>query len=152
MKETTAIKNIGLGVVLVVAGLLVFLSFRIAPENNSLTASTNTVPEKTQLKIDVTTPGEGATAENGKNVTVYYTGKLTDGTVFDKNTSGPGFTFPLGAHRVIAGWELGVAGMKVGEKRTLTIPSDLAYGKAGFPGVIPPDATLVFDVELLKVE
>jgi FKBP-type peptidyl-prolyl cis-trans isomerase len=152
MTGSSAIKYVGISVVFVVAGLLVFLSFRVSPENRSLTASINTMPEKSQLKIDVITPGTGDIAENGKVVTVYYVGKLTDGTIFDKNTSGPWFSFPLGAHRVIAGWELGVAGMKVGEKRTLTIPSDLAYGKDGFPGVIPPDATLVFDVELLGVK
>jgi FKBP-type peptidyl-prolyl cis-trans isomerase len=85
-------------------------------------------------------------------VSVHYTGTLTDGSKFDSSIDrGKPFEFQLGAGRVIKGWDQGVVGMKVGGKRKLTIPSDLAYGARGFPPVIPPDSTLVFEIELLGV-
>jgi peptidylprolyl isomerase/FKBP-type peptidyl-prolyl cis-trans isomerase FkpA len=96
--------------------------------------------------------GTGAEAVAGKQVSVHYTGKLTDGKQFDSSVGRAPFGFQLGAGQVIKGWDQGVAGMKVGGQRRLTIPSDLAYGKRGFPGAIPPDATLVFEVELLDVK
>lgn len=96
--------------------------------------------------------GKGATAAKGKTVTVNYTGRLLDGTQFDSSVGRAPFTFNLGQGQVIKGWDEGVAGMKVGGKRKLTIPSDMAYGKNGFPPVIPPDAPLEFDVELLDVK
>jgi FKBP-type peptidyl-prolyl cis-trans isomerase len=106
-----------------------------------------------ELKIEDIKTGTGAEAKAGNSVTVHYTGTLTDGTKFDSSLdrSEP-FTFNLGAGDVIAGWDQGVAGMKVGGKRKLTIPSSMAYGDSGVPGAIPGGATLVFDVELLKVE
>ena len=89
----------------------------------------------------------------GKTTTVHYTGRLTNGQKFDSSVDrGQPFSFPLGAGRVIKGWDEGVKGMKVGGKRTLTIPSALGYGARGAGGVIPPHATLVFDVELLGVQ
>ncbi|MGE3151003.1 MAG: FKBP-type peptidyl-prolyl cis-trans isomerase [Nitrospiraceae bacterium] len=96
--------------------------------------------------------GSGDLAVTGSLVTVHYTGWLIDGTKFDSSVDRrQPFSFPLGAGRVIKGWDEGVAGMKVGGKRKLTIPSDLGYGTRGAGGVIPPNATLLFDVELLEV-
>lgn len=107
----------------------------------------------TKLEIEDVTEGDGAEAVAGKSVTVNYTGWLTDGTKFDSSLdSGQPFVFPLGAGQVIAGWDEGVAGMKVGGTRILVIPPDKGYGEQGAGGVIPPNATLVFQVDLLGVE
>ncbi len=95
--------------------------------------------------------GNGPEAMRGKTVEVHYTGWLTDGTRFDSSAGGDPFSFRLGAGEVIEGWDRGVAGMKVGGKRKLTLPPELAYGARGAPPAIPPDATLVFEVELLAV-
>jgi FKBP-type peptidyl-prolyl cis-trans isomerase FkpA len=94
--------------------------------------------------------GEGKKAETGDTVEVYYTGWLTSGKEFDSSKGKP-FTFTLGEGRVIKGWDEGVAGMKIGGKRKLVIPPELAYGQRGAGRDIPPNATLVFEVELLKV-
>lgn len=97
--------------------------------------------------------GTGKTAEKGDAVLVNYTGYFTDGKKFDSSIGrGPFEVKPLGNAPVIKGWNEGIVGMKVGGKRQLRIPPDLAYGPQGYPGAIPPNATLVFDVELLKVE
>ena len=97
--------------------------------------------------------GSGTMAEPGMTVSVHYTGWLTDGTKFDSSVDrGQPFQFQLGAGQVIQGWDEGVKGMRIGGKRKLTIPSDLGYGARGAGGVIPPNATLLFDVELLDVK
>ncbi len=106
-----------------------------------------------QLKIEEIKVGAGAEAVSGKRVTVNYSGILTNGTKFDSSYDrGTPFSFNLGAGEVIQGWDIGVVGMKVGGKRKLTIPANLGYGAAGAGGVIPPNATLIFEVELLGVE
>jgi FKBP-type peptidyl-prolyl cis-trans isomerase FkpA len=112
------------------------------------------VADVTELKIEDTKVGTGTLAEAGKRVSVHYTGRLTNGKTFDSSKNrGEPFAFQLGAGEVIKGWDQGVAGMKVGGTRKLTIPPSLAYGEAGAGGsVIPPNATLVFEVELLGVE
>ena len=105
------------------------------------------------LNIEDLKVGNGAEATSGKRVEVHYTGWLTNGQKFDSSVDrGKPFTFQLGAGQVIKGWDQGVAGMKVGGKRKLTIPPDLGYGARGAGGVIPPNATLVFEVELLGVK
>lgn len=110
-----------------------------------------TLPDGTKVEDEVV--GTGAEATKGKLVTVHYTGKLTNGQKFDssKDRNEP-FQFKLGAGMVIKGWDEGVAGMKVGGKRKLTIPPESGYGARGAGGVIPPNATLLFDVELLNVQ
>lgn len=108
--------------------------------------------DATELKIEDTQVGQGDEAKAGQTVSVHYTGRLTDGTKFDSSLDrNQPFQFKLGAGQVIKGWDQGVAGMKVGGKRTLTIPAHLGYGARGAGAVIPPNATLVFDVELLSV-
>jgi FKBP-type peptidyl-prolyl cis-trans isomerase len=117
-----------------------------------------TAPGKSQelvngLKYETVTPGTGEVAKPGSNVTVHYVGSLTNGSVFDSSrNAGHPYTFQLGGGQVIKGWDVGVAGMKVGEVRKLVVPPLLGYGVEGHPPAIPPNATLNFEVELLKVE
>lgn len=104
------------------------------------------------LQIEKLVTGTGAAPRKGERVTVHYTGWLTSGEKFDSSVDrDEPFHFVLGAKQVIAGWEMGVAQMVVGDKVRLTIPPHLAYGRDGYPDVIPPNATLVFEVELLGV-
>lgn len=104
------------------------------------------------MKIEKLISGGGASPKRGDTVTVHYTGWLTDGSKFDSSVDrDEPFAFVLGTGQVIQGWDEGVAGMCVGDKARLTIPPELAYGEQGYPGAIPPNATLVFEVELLSV-
>jgi FKBP-type peptidyl-prolyl cis-trans isomerase FkpA len=128
-------------------------------ENPAMTSS-STATNITELQKNDTVVGTGREAEPGFNVTVHYTGWLFDekaadkkGTKFDSSVDRKEpFKFDLGAGQVIQGWDEGFAGMKIGGKRTLTIPSEMGYGARGAGGVIPPNATLIFDVELLDVK
>lgn len=114
----------------------------------------NNVNKIMGLKIEVLKEGTGEQkTKAGDKIVVHYTGTLEDGKKFDSSVDrGEPFTFTLGAGRVIKGWDHGLLDMKVGEKRKLTILSDLAYGKNGYPPVIPPNATLTFDVEIISIK
>ena len=106
-----------------------------------------------KLKIEDLKEGKGQAVKEGDHVVMHYTGWLTDGTKFDSSHDrDEAFETPIGVGYVIKGWDMGVLGMKVGGKRKLTIPSELGYGKYGVDPVIPGDATLIFEVELLKIK
>jgi FK506-binding nuclear protein len=128
-------------------------------DKKAAAAQQTPAPEKGQKRVlpggvvvEELRVGSGMEAKNGKKVQVYYEGRLkTNNKVFDSTKSGPGFKFGLGKGDVIKGWDLGVVGMKVGGKRRLTCPPAVAYGAKGSPPVIPPNSTLVFDVELKNV-
>jgi peptidylprolyl isomerase len=157
MDKNILVKDLAIISVVLVAGLLVYLALprNTQPSTQTMDNTNTSQPtnQSAQLHVEVLREGTGTIAENGKTVSVHYKGTLQDGKVFDssydRNTP---FEFILGGGQVIPGWELGVLGMKVGEKRKLIIPPDLAYGKDGFPGVIPENATLTFEVELLDVK
>jgi len=142
---------------LVCAVLALAIVTTVTPSERSIAATNQVVEMPNGLKYTDTKTGDGATATAGSKVSVHYTGWLynndTKGAKFDSSVDrGQPFQFTLGAHQVIAGWDEGVAGMKVGGKRTLIIPPELGYGARGAGGVIPPNATLMFDVELLGVQ
>jgi FKBP-type peptidyl-prolyl cis-trans isomerase len=162
--------------IIVIAGLILISHKSEAPASKTTIEKTNetqsvsqseakTEPQQSvnnsndtnsmELKIETTQPGTGERAvKAGDTISVQYTGKLTDGTKFDSSYDhgGKPFTFTIGAGQVIKGWDQGFMGAKTGEKRTLTIPPSLGYGATGAGGVIPPNATLVFEVELVSIQ
>ena len=140
--------------VMMAAAVLIFLLILlVANWNRIFNTGGRQMSNVTELQIENLVVGEGQEAKAGDTVSVHYTGWLTDGTKFDSSVDrGQPFSFNLGAGMVIQGWDQGVAGMKIGGKRKLTIPSHLGYGDRGAGGVIPPGATLVFEVELLGIK
>jgi FKBP-type peptidyl-prolyl cis-trans isomerase FkpA len=135
-----------------VTGIYFLLQPKNQPTNNlaQITQQDNNMDQN--LKAEILKEGTGEISKNGDKVSVHYTGWLENGTKFDSSVDkGTPFEFTLGAGQVIQGWDLGVAGMKIGEKRKLTIPPELGYGAQGAGGVIPPNATLIFEVELLGI-
>lgn len=131
-------------------------NFESRPEITNSSKSTNLLSEKNmqqeKIKIEVLKEGSGVEIKNGDKAAMHYTGVLENGQKFDSSLDrGQPFEFVLGVGQVIKGWDMGVLGMKVGGKRKLTIPYEFAYGEAGIPGVIPPKSTLIFEVELLKI-
>ena len=136
-------------------GVIIYYAFiGFKPEQTGVIDNDINIQETmSELQIEVIEEGTGAEAVNGASISVHYTGTLEDGTVFDSSrTRGVPFEFVLGQGQVIAGWDQGVLGMKVGGKRKLIIPPALAYGDNGIPGTIPEKATLTFEIELLGVE
>ena len=143
----------------VVGGILfiTFLSRTGQPQEDTMQTNQNQQGQEQKepgdLQIEDLVVGTGAEAQIGNTLSVHYRGTLLNGTMFDSSYNrGTPFQFPLGMGRVIQGWDQGVKGMKVGGKRKLVIPPELAYGAAGVPGAIPPNSTLVFEVELLDVK
>ncbi len=131
--------------------VLVPVLLLLAGCGSSNSNSQTTAPSSQELVVQDLVVGTGATATTGDVITVNYVGRFTNGTQFDSSYDrGVPFTFQLGAHQVIAGWDQGLVGMKVGGTRRLTIPPSLAYGASG-QGSIPPNATLVFDVNLVSI-
>ncbi len=148
MRFRFSILGICLGV-----GILAFAAGCGKNANQGQASNGNAITTASGLQYQVLKEGSGPVAQAGQMVSVHYTGWLTDGTKFDSSVDrNQPFQFSLGAGNVIKGWDEGVAGMKVGEKRKLTIPPNLAYGPGGRPPVIPANSTLVFDVELLGIQ
>jgi FKBP-type peptidyl-prolyl cis-trans isomerase len=144
-------------VILLIVAFAIFLLVKprdlMAPDDGKNTEQNSSQIQKMdEVKIEVLQEGTGEVSKTGDTLTVHYTGTLENGTKFDSSVDrGTPFSFTLGQNRVIQGWEIGMLNMKVGEKRRLTIPSSLGYGSSGAGGVIPPNATLIFEVELLKI-
>lgn len=146
---------LAIGLVASTAGYIFNLSPAIAKDDKTgtLLAQNNVVKTPSGLQYEDMVVGKGVSPRQGQTVVVHYTGTFTNGQKFDSSRDrGQPFTFPLGAGRVIKGWDEGVASMKVGGRRKLTVPPHLAYGERGMGNVIPPNSTLLFDVELLGIQ
>lgn len=151
-------QNIVIGV-LIVAIILVFgyilqdvMGNPIGSQSQDIVQTTTQTMPQEEVTIEEITEGTGDAVESGDTVVMHYRGTLEDGTQFDSSYDrGEPFTTQIGVGQVIQGWDQGVPGMKVGGKRKLTIPSSLAYGESGVPPTIPPNATLIFEVELLEI-
>lgn len=147
-------KTVGI-IILIILGLGVLVYLRSTPVKNTQENSTmqdTTTTESNGLQINDIKVGEGAAAKAGDTVSVNYKGTLTDGTQFDSSYDrGEPFEFTLGQGNVIPGWDQGVVGMQIGGVRQLTIPPELGYGTQGAGDAIPPNATLVFEIELLAI-
>ncbi len=154
--------SVVMGMAIVVVGMLFYRSSDAENSNMQINQITENAmvqdqPSKnavSELKIETTQEGTGErVVKSGDTISVHYTGRLTDGTKFDSSVDrGTPFTFTIGSGQVIKGWDEGLLGMKVGEKRTLTIPADKGYGATGAGGVIPPNATLIFETELVSIQ
>ncbi len=151
----TILNNMNKKITLLIIGLILvggFYVFSVNIDNNFLKGDITESIKNNMLEIETIVEGSGVESKVGDSLTVHYTGMLEDGTKFDSSVDrGTPFNFILGIGQVIEGWEKGMEGMKVGEKRKLTIPPEYAYGERGVPGVIPPNATLIFEVELLEI-
>ncbi len=146
-------RTIALVPILALLGAVVLLAGCAQSAASTAASPGNVVTLENGLKIEDLVVGSGAEVQNGQTASMHYTGWLVDGTKFDSSLDrGQTFPFVLGAGRVIKGWDQGVLGMKVGGKRKLTIPPELGYGSRGAGGVIPPNATLIFEVELVDVQ
>ncbi len=136
-----------------VADVVIAEAAKLTPQTSETKTMSEIVTTPSGLKYEVITAGTGATPTAGQTVIVHYTGTLDDGTKFDSSRDrNEPFKFKLGAGQVIKGWDEGLATMKVGDRRNLILPPELGYGSRGAGGVIPPNATLIFDVELLGIQ
>lgn len=151
----TILNNMNKKITLLIIGLILiggFYVFSVNIDNNFLKGDITESIKNNMLEIETIVEGSGVESKVGDSLTVHYTGMLEDGTKFDSSVDrGTPFNFILGIGQVIEGWEKGMEGMKVGEKRKLTIQPEYAYGERGVPGVIPPNTTLIFEVELLEI-
>jgi FKBP-type peptidyl-prolyl cis-trans isomerase len=148
MSNATLTRGIAISVGLAVVALFFVYGNPFAAVESGLTGGLQGATGQLGVQDDI--PGVGEEAEVGDQLVVHYVGKLSDGTVFDTSVGGSPYTFTLGGGEVIPGWDQGLQGMRVGGKRTLVIPPDLAYGPNGY-GPIPPNATLIFEVELVDI-
>jgi len=142
-------KVLAVALILVIACLVYYFGFY---QKKSKKEESGSLVYQQGLKIEILKEGNKQRADEGDTIVVHYTGWLEDGTKFDSSVDrGKPFSFTLGAGQVIKGWDRGILGMRIGEKRKLTVAPTLAYGKAGIPGIIPPNAVLIFEVELLGI-
>jgi len=157
--NTTSITILIIILILIAVGVYFLFFQKAEPQTSTASLSENQNQQSAPtsyniqgMKVETLQQGSGVAAKSGDTVTVNYVGTLQDGTKFDSSIDrGQPFQFTLGQNSVIQGWELGVVGMKVGEKRRLTIPPELGYGSQGAGGVIPPNAILIFEIDLLKI-